>query len=737
MAEKISNLTPLVGNNQPADLFEMSRQTSPGVFTTYKTSAAQLNAGSGNIRMVGTWDASTNTPPLVSSVGNPWEGYEVSAAGNTILDGIGAWEIGDVVLFDANSNTWVRPFTTKYSPPLRVLGIWDATTNLTTLPDGLPGGALVSGVSRGYWAGFGVAVAGNTDLDGTTDWNVGDFAVFNQFTNTWQKLLVTFVNGMSGNVTLTTADIPDSTGFRYTPDIPQGAITFGSSDNEHITSDVTNFYYDITQNTFSLGNANSYTGCSFIGSLATLSGTYINSQNIIDNSGNTNLVENTSYAVLNCCQGETLTTALLQNSTYIMDDLGENNTIVNAYYLYLANCQSNNLEDFQNCSLINVSNTTGTAATNLFLANCSSMNIGFGINRMWAIGSTDSALTGNTGGIIGGNNVTNQHVGSLVIADSNNISLVTNADNQLILSFANGVGVNCLPTVPFQVQGSIITGDITNSNLAPFAAIIGGYANTIDPTSGYSTINGGLNNQLIHSLRSKIDSSFTATIQDSDLSAISASDNCSITNGTNTYITSSVGCDISTATASNVAASTTSSITGSSYCTLNNAQVSSIAGAINSHIYGGNTVSIVNNSVSVFSDSTNYSITTTKDNEALFYFANGIGLMTEPKSGLDINTSFAIRPTLINTNAYMTVATDSIIISNYTGVSAPTVVLTADSTVIGRIITIKDGNGTAGAHPITVQGFAGQTFDGLPYLTISSNNGVFRVICDDTNWSVI
>lgn len=225
MAIKISEMTSLPDNNQPSDLFEMSRETSPGVFTTYKTTVAQLNAGSGNISIVGTWDAAANIPPLVSSVGNPWEGYEVTTSGNTILDGIGAWNIGDVVLFDGNSNTWKRPFNLNYVPPLRVLGIWDAASNITEFADGQLGPPLVSGIGE-PWGGYGVAVAGNTNLDGNTNWNVGDFVVFNQFTNMWGKLLVTYINGKSGNVTLTASDIPvNYTSTNYPLDTYQALIS--------------------------------------------------------------------------------------------------------------------------------------------------------------------------------------------------------------------------------------------------------------------------------------------------------------------------------------------------------------------------------------------------------------------------------------------------------------------------------------------------------------------------------
>jgi hypothetical protein len=54
----------------------------------------------------GTWNASTNTPTLTSSVGNKGDYYYVSVAGNTNLNGITDWQIGDLALF--NGTVWQK-----------------------------------------------------------------------------------------------------------------------------------------------------------------------------------------------------------------------------------------------------------------------------------------------------------------------------------------------------------------------------------------------------------------------------------------------------------------------------------------------------------------------------------------------------------------------------------------------------------------------------------------------------
>jgi len=55
----------------------------------------------------GTWNASTNTPTLTSSVGTAGYYYIVSVAGSTSLNGISTWNVGDWVIF-SNTGVWQR-----------------------------------------------------------------------------------------------------------------------------------------------------------------------------------------------------------------------------------------------------------------------------------------------------------------------------------------------------------------------------------------------------------------------------------------------------------------------------------------------------------------------------------------------------------------------------------------------------------------------------------------------------
>ena len=78
-------------------------------------------------------------------------------------------------------------------------GTWNASTNTPTLQSGV-------GSKGDYYV---VSVAGNTNLDGITDWQVGDWAVFNGLV--WQKIdntdSVLSVNGQTGVVVLTASDV--------------------------------------------------------------------------------------------------------------------------------------------------------------------------------------------------------------------------------------------------------------------------------------------------------------------------------------------------------------------------------------------------------------------------------------------------------------------------------------------------------------------------------------------------
>lgn len=99
-------------------------------------------------------------------------------------------------------------------------GTWNASTNTPTLASGV-------GVNGYYYI---TATAGSTNLDGITDWQIGDWLMFNG--TVWQKIdqsnLVTSVNGQTGAVSLSTTDIGEGTNLYYTDTRARAAVSAGT-----------------------------------------------------------------------------------------------------------------------------------------------------------------------------------------------------------------------------------------------------------------------------------------------------------------------------------------------------------------------------------------------------------------------------------------------------------------------------------------------------------------------------
>jgi hypothetical protein len=93
---------------------------------------------------------------------------------------------------------------------LNYQGTWNASTNTPTLTSSV-------GVAGYYYV---VDVAGTTNLNGITDWQVGDWVIFNG--TIWQKVdqtnTVSSVNGQTGAVSLTYSDVgaPSTSGVNAT-----------------------------------------------------------------------------------------------------------------------------------------------------------------------------------------------------------------------------------------------------------------------------------------------------------------------------------------------------------------------------------------------------------------------------------------------------------------------------------------------------------------------------------------
>jgi hypothetical protein len=128
---------------------------------------------------------------------------------NTDITGLGTASTKDagsangVATLDAGGKVPVSELPAAVLGALSYQGTWDASTNNPTLTSSVG--------TKGYY--YVVSVAGNTNLNGITDWLVGDWAVYNG--TIWQKVdnteTVTSVNGQTGAVSITLAGLGGGT----------------------------------------------------------------------------------------------------------------------------------------------------------------------------------------------------------------------------------------------------------------------------------------------------------------------------------------------------------------------------------------------------------------------------------------------------------------------------------------------------------------------------------------------
>jgi len=217
---------------------------------------------------------------------------------NTDITGLGTASTKDagaangVATLDAGGKVPVSELPAAVLGALSYQGTWDASTNTPTLTSSVG--------TKGYY--YVVSVAGNTNLNGITDWLVGDWAVYNG--SIWQKVdnteTVTSVNGQTGAVVLTTTNVAEGTNLYYTDararasnsagtgisyDSATGVITNSAPDQTVSitgagTSVVTGTYpnFTVTSNDAFVGTVTSVaatagTGISVTGSPITSSGT--------------------------------------------------------------------------------------------------------------------------------------------------------------------------------------------------------------------------------------------------------------------------------------------------------------------------------------------------------------------------------------------------------------------------------------------------------------------------------
>jgi hypothetical protein len=145
---------------------------------------------------------------------------------NTQVSGLGTASTKDagvalgVATLDAAGKVPVTELPDAVLGALSYQGTWNASTNTPTLTSSVG--------TKGYY--YVVSVAGTTNLNGVTDWQIGDWAVYNG--TAWQKVdntdSVTSVNTLTGAVVLTTTNINEGTNLYYTDARARGAVSAGT-----------------------------------------------------------------------------------------------------------------------------------------------------------------------------------------------------------------------------------------------------------------------------------------------------------------------------------------------------------------------------------------------------------------------------------------------------------------------------------------------------------------------------
>lgn len=132
MSTHVTGILPVAnGGTNAATAADARTNLGLGTIATYNAAVAngaatldsngtltvsQIPAGFGpGMTYQGTWDASTNTPTLTSSVGTSGYFYIVSVAGTTTLNGISSWAVGDYAVF--GNGVW-RKYAAVLSPYL-------------------------------------------------------------------------------------------------------------------------------------------------------------------------------------------------------------------------------------------------------------------------------------------------------------------------------------------------------------------------------------------------------------------------------------------------------------------------------------------------------------------------------------------------------------------------------------------------------------------------------------------
>jgi len=180
------------------------------------TSAMTAAATIPNTDITGLGTMSTQNSNNISVTGGSMNGVTISDYVANATKGVA----NGVASLDGSGTVPVSQLPAAVLGALSYQGTWNASTNTPTLTSSVG--------TKGYY--YVVSVAGSTNLNGITDWQVGDWAVYNG--TAWQKIdntdAVTSVNGYTGTVVLTTTDVAEGTNQYFTTSRARTSVSAGT-----------------------------------------------------------------------------------------------------------------------------------------------------------------------------------------------------------------------------------------------------------------------------------------------------------------------------------------------------------------------------------------------------------------------------------------------------------------------------------------------------------------------------